>query len=129
MRNLKSYQRGLSFSSVMLMVALGAFFLTLAFKMGPAYLQYWQVRSTLDKLLEQPQLGKQGPRAILQAIEKQLYINEVRTVKSDSFDVKGTKDAKGWDVSANYVVQQHIGGNVDVLMTFDYSVVVPKNPQ
>jgi hypothetical protein len=129
MRTTRFRQRGLSFSSVMLMIALGAFFLTLLFKMGPAYMQFWQVRSALDKLLEQPQLGRQGPKAILSAIDKQLYINEVRTVGSDSFVVKSSKDGKGWDVNANYVVQQHIGANVDVLMTFDYSVVVPKNPQ
>ncbi|WP_328987747.1 DUF4845 domain-containing protein [Thiorhodovibrio winogradskyi] len=119
----------MSMSSVMLMIALAAFFLTLLFKMGPAYMQYWQVRSALDKLLEQPELGKQGPHAILSAIDKQLYINEVRTVKSDSFEVKTTKDGKGWDVTANYVVQQHIGMNVDVLMTFDYAVVLPKKPE
>lgn len=129
MRRLRSNQRGLTMSSVMLMIALGAFFLTLLFKMGPAYMQFLTVRSTINKLLEQPQLGKQGPRAILTAIDKMLYINEVRTVPSDSFDVKSTRDGKGWDVSANYVVQEHIGANVDVLMTFHYAIVLPKNPQ
>ncbi|WP_200285425.1 DUF4845 domain-containing protein [Rhabdochromatium marinum] len=113
----------------MLTIAISAFFITLLFKMGPAYFQFWQVRSAMDELLEQPQLGKQGPRALISAIEKQLYINEVRTVKGDSFSVKSTKDGKGLEVTADYVVQQHIGANVDALMHFNYSVVVPKKPQ
>lgn len=119
-------QRGFSFSSLMLMIALGAFFLTLLFKMGPAYFQFWTVRSTMNKLLEQPQLGAQGPRGILSALEKQLYINEVRDISNDSFEVKSSRDGRGWDVTVNYVVQQHMGANVDVLMTFNYLVVMPK---
>lgn len=128
MRTPKRDQRGMSFSSIMLMVALAAFFLTLLFKMGPAYFQFWTVRSTMNGLLEDPQLGKQGPRAILSSIDKRLYINEVRTVPNDSFSVKGTKDGKSWDVTVHYVVQQHIGANVDVLMTFDYAITLPKKP-
>ncbi|MBK5970559.1 MULTISPECIES: DUF4845 domain-containing protein [Thiorhodovibrio] len=129
MRNLRIHQRGLTFSTAMLIVALASFFLMLLFKMGPAYFQFWQVRSAMDKVLERPELGQQGPRAILSAIDKQLYINEVRTVPSDSFSVKTAKDGKGWDIFVEYVVQQHIGANVDVLMNFNYSVILPKKPQ
>lgn len=119
-------QRGLSFSSAMLMIALGAFFMTLLFKMGPSYFKYWQVRSAMNQLLEQPELVKQGPRGIVTALEKQLYVNEVRSVSNESFNVKTTKDGRGLEVSVNYIEQQHLGGNVDVLMTFDYAVVLPK---
>lgn len=129
MRGVWKTQRGMGFSGAILMIALAAFLMTLLFKMGPSYFKYWQVRSAMNELLEQPELVKQGPRGIVTALEKQLYVNEVRSVTGKDFTFKNTKDGRGLEVKVNYIEQQHIGANVDVLMTFDYSVVLPKNPQ
>jgi hypothetical protein len=126
MRNFPLKQRGASFSGVILMMGILSLALTIVLKMGPSYFKYWQVKSAMEAVQERPDALAGGPRGIIDAITKQLYIDEVRSVTSKDFKVKNSKDGRNFDITVVYEEKKHIGFNVDVLMTFEHTESIPK---
>jgi len=118
-------QRGIGFFGFMLIIALAAFFGTLLFKMGPAYLKYWQVRKAMDSLVKKTEIGEQGPRGAVRAVMRQLDIDGVSSVTEKDFTAQKSADGKGIDLSVSYQEQTPIVFNVDALMHFEYRVVLP----
>lgn len=116
MRRRVKPQRGASFGIVLIVIVLVVFFGNLAVNMLPEYLNFMQVRASMAAVHSKEDVLAGGPRKILTAISSQLYINNVRSVSTDSFTFEKTKD--GLVVTVNYDVQKHIFANVDVLMHF-----------
>jgi len=112
-------QRGASLGIVLIVIVLVVFFGNLAVNMVPVYMNFMQVKSSMAAVHAKQDVIAGGPRKIAGAISSQLYINNVRSVSSDSFDFEKTN--QGWVVTVNYDVQKPIFGNVDVIMHFDHS--------
>jgi len=119
MRKRLKPQRGVSFGIVMIVIVLIVFFGNLAVNMLPEYLNFLQVRSSMAALHTKEDVLSGGPRKMMSAISSQLYINNVRSVKNDSFSFERTKT--GWLATVDYDVQKHILANVDVVMHFVHS--------
>lgn len=117
-------QRGFGLGKVLVVALLVVFFVSLGIKMLPSYLSFMQVRSVMDRVVERPELAGAGPRAVLAAITRQLGIDNLRAVDKQDFSV--SREGEDTLVSVDYQVQQHIGLNVDVLMYFEHSVVLPR---
>lgn len=117
-------QRGFGLAKVLLVLLLVVFFVNLGIKMLPSYLTFLQVRSLMERVVERPELVGGGSREVLGAVRRQLGIDSLRSVDTQDFRV--FRDGEEILLGVDYQVQKHIGFNVDVLMHFDHSVVLPR---
>jgi hypothetical protein len=119
-QNLKPSQRGASMSAILVgLVALG-FLATIAVKVGPHYLTFMTVRSVMNELQEDPASAGMSRKAVLDTVDKKLYINGVTTVSRDDFDYSRQKG--GDELSVEYEVRETLIGNFDALLTFSHKV-------
>ena len=120
-------QAGLTTIGLVVTIAVAAVTLTCLLKMGPVYIQSWNVQEVLDSILEE-QSTEEVPFTkgeIRSLLNKRFSINQIRIVEAGQFDIERT--AEGTNVSADYEVRSELLGNVDVVMKFNSSVVLPVN--
>lgn len=110
-------QRGMSMSSWMIVIGLFGFFITLLFKMGPAYLDNYSVRSALKSMANSsPNLHDNDPDEIYSVIGRYFQINGVRNVKPK--DMKIVKELDRTLINHDYETRVPIFFNIDVVMKF-----------
>jgi hypothetical protein len=116
------YQRGLGFPSVIAIIALASFFITILFKVGPLYMGFWTVRSIMEDMAADYGNSKENnSRAILTALEKRLDVNSVTHVKLSDFDVERTGERR-FNLKLNYEQRTHLFFNIDVVVSFSHKV-------
>ena len=120
----RSRQHGIGMLGVIFIVGLGAFVVTILLKMGPAYLDFWTVRTIMTEVAKQPQMIEGGPRGILNAVGKRMDINNLRdrSVKDD-FAIEKV-DNNLYNLILSYEDRRHLFFNVDAVAMFDYQVEV-----
>jgi hypothetical protein len=117
-------EAGFGLGKLLIALVLVVFFVSLAIKMVPSYVTYFQVRSVMERVVEKPDLRGAGAREVLAAVARQLDIEGIRSVEAKDFGLERVKDAAVLVV--DYSVEQHIGLNVDVVMHFDHRVELPR---
>lgn len=121
-------QQGKSLILVALFFIMAAFFLIIFFKLIPAYLEYFNVRTSMDSLLSESKLknASTSQRIILarRMLRNRLMVNDVKSVKMKR-DVKFSKEEGGLQIQIKYTRLEHVMGNVDALMTFDRKILIP----
>ncbi|MBN2886675.1 MAG: DUF4845 domain-containing protein [Chromatiaceae bacterium] len=122
-------QAGKGLASIMFLILIAAFFLTLLFKLGPLYMNYWTVRSIMNGLVEAAETGgvQKNPPAITKYIMSNLDINSVSGFTDKDFVIK-RKDEKTFTVSTSYERREHLFFNVDAVLVFEKSVEIPAKP-
>lgn len=118
------HQRGLTFISFALLMAVAGFFLLLLFRIGPVYLNHYKVRSSLESLKSDRELLEKTREDILKTLEKRWDINMVDTVTTK--DVRIIRSDGILRVQVAYEVVRPIMGNVDALIRFDDQIEVER---
>jgi hypothetical protein len=114
-------QRGISFLGILFALALGGMIVTIGLKLGPHYMQYAVVKSVMDKAVADPEVP-QTRRGVLDKINKDLYINEIRTLTPQDFTF--TPVANGTDLTVDYEQREHLFGNIDAVVVFSHTVTI-----
>jgi hypothetical protein len=116
----KHAQQGMTSIGWLLVVLVAGFFLTCAFKMGPAYVDNLYIQDALKSLteFENTDGGYAGmsDSDIKTHLSSYFNINNIRSDASKKLDVQRKND-KVW-VNINYEVRAPLFYNVDVVMTF-----------
>jgi len=120
---LRTHQGGMGMLSVIVIISLIAFFLTLLFKLGPAYMNFWTVRSIMNRVANPSEPIEGGARGIVSQISRQMEINNVGQVTPKDFKVTRTGE-NSYEVKLDYEQRQHVLYNVDAVLTFDHQVEV-----
>jgi hypothetical protein len=115
-------QRGFSMMGALFFLVLAGFFLTIAVKLGPHYMEFMTIRSVMQDVSEDPSLAQAGRKSVLETISDRLYVNNVRNVDPKSF--KFQKTTQGYRVSVDYQAQEHLFANVDAVLSFNHEVSV-----
>ena len=123
MLSYRTASRGFSLIGALFWVLLIGGVVTLGLKLGPYYLQFWTVRSVMDDTARNPEVAAMGRQAIIQTLEKKLYINDVRSVKNENFSFEKTDT--GRVLGVHYEVRDHLVANLDVVLTFDHQTLIP----
>lgn len=123
MRNTRALQQGMGIGSIMFVIVVVIFFVTVLFKLGPAYMSYMTLRSIMDDVAKSPEPIVGGRAAIVRAVDGRMMINDVRSVDAKSFTVKKSGD-DAYELAVDYEQRQHLFFNIDTVLTFHYSVVV-----
>lgn len=120
MRSMKR-QAGVTAVGWVIVLALIGFFVFLILKMMPTYLESFKVSASLESL-ESERLS--SPAEIRKLLERRFDIDYVSTITPKQ--VKITSSGKFFKVVAKYDVRVHLFANIDVLMSFDKQVEVPR---
>ncbi|WP_296805589.1 DUF4845 domain-containing protein [Thiocapsa sp.] len=116
-------QSGAGMLSILVILSLIIFFVTLAFKLGPAYLGFWTIKSVMDNVAEQSTPITGGAREIANQIGKRLDINNVDQVNAKDFKIQRIGESR-YEVTLDYEQRQHVFFNIDTVLTFAYQVEV-----
>lgn len=119
----RTARRGFSLIGTLFWVLLIGGAATLGLKLGPYYLQFWTVRSVMDDTARNPDIAEMGRQAIIQSLEKNLYINDVRSVNNENFSFEKTDT--GRVLGVHYEVREHLFANLDAILTFDHQTLIP----
>ena len=121
MRSIKR-QEGMTTIGWLIVLALIGFFVLLALRMVPSYLEFFKVVSTLDSLESEGAMD--SPQEIRKLLERRFDISYVHSLTPNEVAVKSA--GANWDVIADYDSRVHLFANVDVVMSFYKQVQVPK---
>ena len=116
----RTHQRGMTAIGWLIVLAMIGFFVLLALRMVPAYLDYYKVVSTLEGL--EAESGFSNPREIRELLERRFEISYVDTITPADVVIKPVGST--YTVTAAYEKSEHIAGNVYVVMDFEKQVTV-----
>ena len=119
-------QRGLTFLSLLLVIALIAFFALVIMKVGPMYIENASVNASVQNLMGLPGIGKEGPRGIKRRIQNQLDIDDVKSFHSKDAKIVKSKESNVWLVTAEYEARTILFKNIGVFILFSKTVEVPR---
>ena len=119
LQNLRKQQGMTALGWLFVLVIIG-FFTLLTFKLAPAYLENYTIKSVLHSLEEEPLITTKSRRDVEQMVMARLNTNGVRDLKKEAIKVESSPGRLR--VTIAYSIQKNIIGNVDVLMKFDNSV-------
>ncbi|MBP55004.1 MAG: DUF4845 domain-containing protein [Marinobacter sp.] len=111
-------QSGASALVIMIMVLFFGGLLTLAIKLGPAYLDDITIQEALESLEGTEDLSTMGPAQVRSLINKRLSVNNVR-----GFDEKNITVQKDGDlviINVDYEVRNNLFRNVDSVIHFQH---------
>ena len=122
--NFRYRQQGLSFVGWMAMVAIFGFLLLSFFKVFPIYNEYFAIQSVLQGLTKDEKVDFKSKRSIWESLQKRLYVNEVRSIKSENLTIQ-RKDGKT-TITISYRTQRPYIGNLFIGGNFTESVVIDR---
>ncbi len=116
MKNLH-HQRGLTGISVILILALIAFFSLLAIRLFPVYLEHFKVSSHLENLAAEENTGKLSDKEIRNTLTKRFDIDDVENVHPEDIFIE-RPDRDTLIIAIEYEVRTPAFGNVDMVIGF-----------
>jgi hypothetical protein len=117
-------QAGIGLVGVMLWITGGLLLVSLGFRLAPAYLEYVTLRSVMDAVSEDDTLRGKGHTDVMSGLSRRLEVNSVSGLPAGTFTV----EQKGADreLVADYEVRAHLFANVDVALSFNHRVPLPR---
>lgn len=111
-------QRGMTMWSAMFVIGMVAFLLFLFFKLLPPYLEDMSVRSAMDGLASEADVGSMSKHELVVGLAKRFDINDVTDIDPERLTV----DARGKFkvLHMNYEVVVPLAYNVSALLQFDH---------
>ena len=117
-------QRGMSFVGWMAVVAIFSLLIISFFKIFPIYNENFTIQSVLTSVKDDQKIDAKSKRAIWDAINKRLYINEVKTIKREN--VKINRKNGQTTVTISYETKHPYLGNLFIGGNFSESVVIDR---
>tara|TARA_R110000787_G_scaffold35789_8_gene91657 strand:- start:7810 stop:8184 length:375 start_codon:yes stop_codon:yes gene_type:complete len=112
----KYHQRGLSTLGMLAVLAVGGFFLTVAMKAGPLYLDNYFVDAALQSLRNE-RVHEMTDREIRRKVSDYFTVNNVRDV--NVLDLQIEKQKTRTLVKMDYERRVNFMGNVDIVLVFN----------
>jgi|SRR5690554_845788 len=111
-------QGGASALAILIMVLFFGSVLSLAIKVGPAYMDDLTIQEALENLDGTEGLSRMGPAQIRTLINKSLSVNNIRSL--DAKDIVVEKDGELVLVNVDYEVRNNLVRNMDVIVHFQH---------
>ena len=117
-------QRGLTFISWLLVIAIAIFFVLIGIKMVPTYIENFAIKEVLANVAQDRGSRDMSHRQLKNSLLKRFRINGVYDFSRDNIRIKKIKN--GTRIDVQYEVRKPVIGNVSVVMDFSESVVIPE---
>lgn len=116
-------QRGMSMVSWLVVLGIAVFFILVAIKMVPTYLENYSIRQVLVNMENDRKVRAMSPGEMRQSFMKRLKINSVYEFDRNWIKIK--KEKAGMRFSVDYEIRKPVAGNVFIVMTFSESALIP----
>lgn len=118
MRCRPSRQRGVTLIGFLLIFVSIGFVTLLTLKLFPIYFEHYKIQGILKGLQSERDLAGKTPREVISMVQKRWDINSINGVTAqDSLVVE--KHGDYLRIQLDYEVEQHLLGNVSVLVKFN----------
>ncbi|MBU2875839.1 DUF4845 domain-containing protein [Marinobacter salexigens] len=111
-------QGGASALVILIMVLFFGGILSLAIKVGPAYMDDLTIQEALENLDGTEGLSRMGPAQIRSLINKSLSVNNIRSLEAK--DIVVEKDGELVLITVDYEVRNNLVRNMDVIVHFQH---------
>jgi Tfp pilus assembly protein PilE len=112
-------QRGLTFISLVAMIAGIVFIAVIGIKLWPAYTEYFAVKKAFASLKTQMAGAEMNKKDIVNAFDRQATIDDIKSIKGSDLVVESSDS--GMAVSVEYSVVTPLFANVSALVDFSLS--------
>lgn len=112
-------QKGFTLTGFMVWAVMLIFAALLAFKIGPAYMEYFTIQKHLKLVANDPTLQSGQRRAIESAFDRRASVDDIRSVGAGDLNI--TKDGDRLVVSVEYAARVPLFGNMSVCLDFNAS--------
>lgn len=109
-------QRGITITGFLVFAIIFIAALLLAFKIGPAYMEYFTIQKTFRALAAEPSMKTASRGEFNSAWNARAGVDNIKAISYD--DVQIDKDGSGIVLSAEYSVRVPLFGNLSALMEF-----------
>lgn len=116
MKSLPKHQRGLTFISLCVLLAIFGFFVFLILKIGPIYLDHNKVANALSALEKDPAFPTMTEYEIRNSLDRRFNIGYVDFIAPE--DIKVSKSNDSVKVEIEYEVVKPMAYNLSVLVDF-----------
>ena len=117
-------QSGLTAVSIVALLAIGAFFVMLALRLAPIYLENYKVASHLEKLAKDPETKNMSENEIITKLFKRFDIDDIEHVSEE--DVTMEQVDSNLVIYIDYEVRTPTIGNIDLVASFSEKAEIPR---
>lgn len=116
--------KGLSFMGFIIVMAVGGFFAYLFMRIGPAYLEYYNVVKSMKAVAAEPAAVNWTSDQIWNSLNSRMYISYVdsKHVNRKNFEIK--KKGLSTTIRVRYERRDSLMYNLDYIATFDKTIEV-----
>jgi len=111
------HQRGVTGITMILIVALVAFFSLIAIRLFPIYLEHFKVSSHLQNLAAEEGVGKLSDNEIRKTLARRFDIDDVEHVRAEDIFIEHP-DRNTTIIAIEYEIRTPAFGNVDMVVSF-----------
>ncbi|MGY6213916.1 DUF4845 domain-containing protein [Methylolobus aquaticus] len=122
----RTVQGGMTLISFLLLLGFLGLCAVVLVRVAPIYFEHYMIRSTLQSLESDRDLGNKSREEIFDLLRRRWEINNVEDVTTGN--VKLERDDKNLKLRLQYDVVRHVLGNLDVVARFDDVVVIELKP-
>ncbi len=109
-------QRGVSLTGLIMWLVVGIFVLLLGFKLGPAYAEYYKIKTQFKILANDPSLASGAQREVAGAFVRRATIEDIRSI--GPADLQVVREGNRVIISAEYAVRVPLFGNISACLDF-----------
>lgn len=116
--------RGITLLGFVMVMAVVGFFAFLGMKIGPAYLEYYNVLKSMKGVASQPGAVNWSSAEIWNSLEKRLDMNYVKdkNVNKRHFEIK--KKGLTYTMRVKYERRENVISNLDYVASFDKTIEI-----
>ena len=128
--DLRASQQGMGFVGIVFVLGVFAFFFLSGLKLYPGYYEAFGVKTSMNGLAEESEIGSMSKTSLWRAMEKRLDINGVQTQRvrelREDFEVSYDKESKQRLIRLAYEWRTPLFGNLHAVLTFDNPIYVKR---
>lgn len=115
--------KGLTLIGFLIVLVIVLFFAYAAMRVVPMYLEYHALVNALNKLQDDPMAKKMPPHKIKDSIQRSLWVSySSNNIKKEHIRI--SKKTEGINVRVAYEVREDFIGNIDLVASFDRTVIL-----
>ena len=118
-------QQGLTFISWLVILVVIGFFVLIALKVTPVYMEHFSVKAALESLKNEPLISRKPVSEIRKMLNRRLDMNSIYSLTKDQILI----DRRGGvtTVRIKYEERRNIVANMSLVMSFDDSIELISN--
>jgi hypothetical protein len=115
--------KGLTLIGFLIVLVVALFFAYAGMRVVPMYLEYHALIGAMDKLKNDPMAKSKSPNQIKDSIQRSLWVSYASN-NIGKEDIRISKTTEGVKVRVAYEIREDFLGNIDIVGSFDRSVVL-----